>query len=105
MLFVNWIIFGLCTLVKGVRASDAPTDGRTLGLIALTGLTWAGGMTLVCTSFHYTLAAYVSSAQQIQIPAAIVLGAKCRGEDSFKQRLTAELIMMVSVVMISLGAG
>lgn len=102
-LIVNWIIFGLLTCRMGFRVRESAIDQRMLGLIGLTGITWAGGITLVSTSFHYTLAAYASSGQQIQIPAAIALGAFWLGEGSFKQRLTAGLIMMIGVIMISLS--
>jgi len=104
-LIVNWIIFAVLVVRMGVRVNDAPINGRMLGLIGFTGLTWAGGITLVCASFHYTLAAYASSGQQIQIPAAIALGALWFGEESFKQRLSAGLIMVVGVVLISLSVG
>lgn len=104
-LVVNWFIFAALTIFKGFRIDPESNEERTLGLITLTGLTWAGGITLVCTAFDYTLAAYASSGQQIQIPAAIALGALWLGESSFRQRLTAGLIMMVGVIMISLGVG
>ena len=103
-LIVNWIIFAALTIVRGVRIGADSYHERTLGLIILTGLTWAGGITFVSTAFHYTLAAYASSGQQIQIPTAIALGAFWLGEESFKQRLAAAFIMMIGVLIISLGA-
>ena len=69
-------------------------------MIVGTGLTWAGGITLVCCSFHYTFAAYASGGQQLQIPSAIILGAAFFGEESFKQRMLAGLLMGIGVVVM-----
>ena len=102
---VNWIIFASLAFCFRGRMPKAQLNGRLIALSSLTGVTWAGGMTLVSTSFHYTLATYASSGQQIQIPAAIALGAFWFRETSFKQRIAAGLIMVVGVIMISLSAG
>jgi drug/metabolite transporter (DMT)-like permease len=99
-LVVNWIIFAVLAFRFGFIVRDTVFNARTAAVIFGTGLTWAGGITLVCCSFHYTLAAYASGGQQLQIPAAIILGAVFFGEESFKQRLIAGLLMGIGVIVM-----
>ena len=99
-LFVTWIIFAALTLRFGIRVRNATCNARIAAIVLGTGLTWAGGISLVCCSFHYTLAAYASGGQQLQIPAAIILGAVFFGEESFRQRMLAGLLMGIGVVVM-----
>lgn len=102
-LVVDCLVFLLLGLRLGFRIPHTRFDRNAFMMTVGTGLSWGVGITLMYLSYHYTLGAYASSAQQVQIPCAIVLGALLFKEESFKQRIAAGLIMCVGVVLVSLS--
>ena len=104
LLVVDWVIFAALVLIKGARVSGTEVSRQTKVLALGTGTLWGIGLTMVAAAYSYTLAAYASAALQVQTLLAIAIGALLFGEDSFKQRMGAGIVMVVGVIAVCFSA-
>ena len=104
LLAVDWVIFATLVLVKGKRTTNTSLSRQTKMLALGTGSLWGIGLTMVTAAYSYTLAAYASAAFQVQTLLAIAIGATLFGEESFKQRMGAGIVMVVGVITVCLSA-
>ena len=100
LLAVDWVIFAGLVVVKGARISGTELSRHTKMLALGTGGLWGIGLTMAAAAYSYTLAAYASAALQVQTLLAIAIGAALFGEDSFKQRMGAGLVMVLGVIAV-----
>lgn len=104
LLAVDWVIFAALVLMKGTRNTNTPLSRHTTMLALGTGSLWGIGLTMATAAYNYTLAAYASAALQLQTLLAIAIGATLFGEESFKQRMGAGIVMVVGVITVCLSA-
>lgn len=103
-LVVDWFVFaGLVAWSRQFRIRQEVTSNLVLTLFG-TGFAWAIGLTCLYASYNYTLAVYAGSAMQIQTLLSITLGALLFKEQRYLQRLTAGMIIVAGVIMISWAA-
>jgi len=104
MLVFDWIFFAVLVLVKGARIPGTTLSRQNKMMAFGTGCLWGVGLTMLTAAYNYTLAAYASAALQLQTLLAIVIGAFLFGEESFKQRMGAGVIMVVGVIAVCWSA-
>ncbi|MEY4667863.1 MAG: hypothetical protein RL518_562 [Pseudomonadota bacterium] len=108
-LIVDWFLFLVLVIWNGRiwNGRIRPIGGVTPQLISTlcgTGITWAVALTCLYASYNYTLAVYAGSALQVQTLLSITLGALIFKEERYLQRMSAGVVIVVGVLMISWAA-
>jgi drug/metabolite transporter (DMT)-like permease len=104
MLAIDWVIFAGMTLYRGSGVSRAQTTPHLLSIVVLTGMAWGVGLTCLYASYNYTLALYAGSVMQVQMLVSITLGALLFKEGQYLQRMSAGLLMICGVLLVSWSA-
>ena len=97
LIFIEWIFFGIVILKKRQKLPKK----KDFPLVAMTGIAWGLGLTLVYASYHYTLAAYAASIMQLNILISIPVGFIFFREGAFKQRITAVSVMLLGAAIVA----
>ncbi len=102
-LAVGFVPFALRRGRGGVRAPLGPTLRREPGGLALQGLLFAGMFVCQMEALRLALAAYVLALKRSGTLLTVVAGALFFGEKGTRRRLTATLILLAGVVLVSRG--